>query len=176
MAAEASLQSREGVYSLYTSQPQLPALNSLPSARPVKSTETKAVAQLEEVLEEGGAIYALRDILTKEAKYLSKKKTRSQYPSIKNARRKPKQRSPDSGAEQDESEDAGDEVSEGQVLKKRKRTSRLEQRMELPPLVRPDIDYPPGRSSSCNVLMTPLSLDPCRSTNRSELRLYCSET
>ncbi|ORY61171.1 hypothetical protein BCR35DRAFT_355189 [Leucosporidium creatinivorum] len=144
-AKRKSMQGREHLYSLYTSLPQPPALNSLPSTShqlALKRAEDKIVSNLDELHQDGGALYALKDILGKEAKRVSKSSWRQGHDERKRASKA------DSEGEGGESEDGGDEVSEAKVSKKRKRARRGELQMELPEMLRPEVelpeDLPPG--------------------------------
>jgi hypothetical protein len=134
-----SMQGREHLYSLYTSIPQPPALNSLPTSTGhpgLNRAEDKVVAHLDELHQDGGALSTLRNILVKEAKRAGKGSWRQEE-------RKRAARGDSEG--EGESEDGGDEVSEAKVSKKRKRARRGELQLELPEMQRAEIDLPEGK-------------------------------
>lgn len=137
-ARRKSMQGREYLYSLYTSTPQPPALNSLPSsaAHPaLRRAEDKVVSHLDELHQDGGALCTLKNIMVKEAKRAGKASWRQEE-------RKRAGRVDSEG--EGESEDGGDEVSEAKVSMKRKRARRGELQLELPEMQRPEVDLPEG--------------------------------
>lgn len=149
-----SLKGREHLYSLYTSIPRPPpAFNSLPAVRSdhlLYSTQRKQVTAFDQLVEEGGAVHALKDVLTKEIKRVGKSRS-TRVVDAQCRQRKGRARARGTGkqeaeGEQGESEDAGDEFTEtprrGGPKKGGGRSLTYLERMAMPEVSRPQVEIP----------------------------------